>query len=275
MLTKSFNPKESDDKINFSIKYGTILPLENDDKVNILKILNVDWEYRENLSEKIRLLYVALTRTREKMIFILPEGELEEKNNLGSFADLLRPLTHNFNTIKRSVSSDLILPKIREKEIERKKIDLKEIHFSYKEINEVHASKDLRINTNKYILEYGTYLHELMEIIDFYNPDLSIIKNDKIKNIISNFFNSPIMKDVKNAKIYKEYEFSYDGINGIIDLFLVYDDRVVLIDYKTKNIDDEHYDLQLKTYMDFLKEKFNKQVIGYLYSLEYGNYRQI
>ena len=275
MLTKSFNPKESDDKINFSIKYGTILPLENDDKVNILKILNVDWEYRENLSEKIRLLYVALTRTREKMIFILPEGELKEKNNPGSFADLLRPLTHNFNTIKRSVSSDLILPKIREKEIERKKIDLKEIHFSYKEINEVHASKDLRINTNKYILEYGTYLHELMEIIDFYNPDLSIIKNDKIKNIISNFFNSPIMKDVKNAKIYKEYEFSYDGINGIIDLFLVYDDRVVLIDYKTKNIDDEHYDLQLKKYMDFLKEKFNKQVIGYLYSLEYGNYRQI
>ena len=114
-----------------------------------------------------------------------------------------------------------------------------------------------------------------MEIIDFYNPDLSIIKNDKIKNIVSNFFISPIMKDVKNAKIYKEYEFSYDGINGIIDLFLVYDDRVVLIDYKTKNIDDEHYDLQLKTYMDFLKEKFNKQVIGYLYSLEYGNYRQI
>ena len=275
MLTKSFNPKESNDKINFSIKYGTILPLENDDKVNILKILNVDWEYRENLSEKIRLLYVALTRTREKMIFILPEGEIEEKNNPGSFADLLRPFTRDFTTIKRKVSSDLILPKIREKEIERKKIDLKEIHFSYKEINEVHASKDLRINTNKYILEYGTYLHELMEIIDFYNPDLSIIKNDKIKNIVSNFFNSPIMKDVKNAKIYKEYEFSYDGINGIIDLFLVYDDRVVLIDYKTKNIDDEHYDLQLKTYMDFLKEKFNKQVIGYLYSLENGNYRQI
>ena len=137
--------------------------------------MNVDWEYRENLSEKIRLLYVALTRTREKMIFILPEGELEEKNNPGSFADLLRPFTRDFTTIKRKVSSDLILPKIREKEIERKKIDLKEIHFSYKEINEVHASKDLRINTNKYILEYGRYLHELMEIIDFYNPDLSII----------------------------------------------------------------------------------------------------
>ena len=275
MMSKSFNPKESDNKLNFSIKYGIILPLEDKEKQCILKILNSARAYKENLSEKIRLLYVALTRTREKMIFVFPQGEVKETNKPSSFDDLLRPIMHHFNVSERKVNTELCRSNIIEEEIERKKMEIKDLHFDYKEVVETHASKTLKINTNKYILEYGSYLHELLETIDFVNPDLASIKNDKIRNIVANFLNSSLLDNVKNAKVYKEYEFSYNGINGIIDLFLVYDERIVLIDYKTKNIEDAYYDNQIRIYIEFLKNKFDKRVEAYLYSLVDGDYRQL
>ena len=77
------------------------------------------------------------------------------------------------------------------------------------------------------------------------------------------------MEDINNAKIYKEYEFidSKNNTNGIIDLLLVYQDKVVIIDYKTKNIDDEKYNKQLEVYKDFVKQKYDLPIYTYLYSI--------
>ena len=64
--------------------------------------------------------------------------------------------------------------------------------------------------------------------------------------------------------MYKKDNTNY---HGIIDLMLVYDNRVDIIDYKLKNIDDENYINQLNGYRDYIKNKTNKKVDIYLYSI--------
>ena len=76
-------------------------------------------------------------------------------------------------------------------------------------------------------------------------------------------------KDIIN--VYKEYEFSYEKddnyFHGIIDLILEYEDKIKIIDYKLKNIDDENYDKQIKTYKEYLSTKTNKKIETYLFSI--------
>ena len=149
-------------------------------------------------------------------------------------------------------------------------------------IDESHYSK----STNKVITETqrnnmdeGTKLHSYLEEIDFVNPNYSVIdENDK--KLIKNFINSDIMKDVANAKIYKEQEFitveEGQEKHGIIDLLLEYEDKYVIIDYKTKNIDDEKYDEQVNGYRRYVKNfSGDKPIECYLYSIMTSEYRKV
>ena len=97
-------------------------------------------------------------------------------------------------------------------------------------------NNDLIDKETKDKMELGTYMHYLLEVFDFKNPDYSFV-DDKYKKYLEMFINSGI--DF-NGKIYKEYEFIYEENNttshGIIDLMIEYDNHIDLIDYKTKNI---------------------------------------
>ena len=57
--------------------------------------------------------------------------------------------------------------------------------------------------------------------------------------------------------IYKEYEFVYnvDQVmrHGIIDLLIVYDDKVIIVDYKLNDINQKVYLEQVKGYIDYVK----------------------
>ena len=92
---------------------------------------------------------------------------------------------------------------------------------------------------------------------------------------IRNFIESPLLKEIKNARIFKEHEFEFNENRGIIDLMLVYDDHLDIIDYKTKNIDDSEYDKQLKVYYDFVKTIYSRKINLYLYSILDSTYRKI
>ena len=113
-------------------------------------------------------------------------------------------------------------------------------------------------------------MHYILENIDFLNPDYSTLDLEESK-LIKNFLNQPIMQNIKNAKIIKEYQFlNVDENNyetGIIDLLLVYDDHIDIIDYKLKNTIDEAYKEQLLGYKKFIENKTNKKTNTYLYSL--------
>lgn len=80
-LTSKFNQKDLDENLGVSEKYGMFFPAKNPNDFNIFKELNKLTEKEEDLSEKIRLFYVALTRAREKMIFLYPQDEISQLDN--------------------------------------------------------------------------------------------------------------------------------------------------------------------------------------------------
>jgi len=283
-LKKGFNDQDIKSNFLYDNKYGFIIPVNNNGIENtILKNLNTKKYYEEDISEKIRLFYVALTRTKEKMIIVSPEltSENEIKTivddnirlNYRSLYDILNSINTILKTYKEKISiEDLNLTKdynLSKKGIPNiftndKKIEINEIKIDNNLVKDSHFSKETNtIKTKEEIdnMNYGTYMHYLFEVTDFNNPKTD---NKQILDFINKL-------DINNAKVYKEYEFMYEKDNtnyhGIIDLMLVYDDHIDIIDYKLKNIKDENYIKQLSGYKSYIENKLNKKTNTYLYSI--------
>ena len=120
-------------------------------------------------------------------------------------------------------------------------------------------------------MKFGTKAHEIFELLDFRNIDLSLVDNKFIRNKVEKFLSNDILKNISNANIYKEYEFIYikdnNEYHGIIDLMLEYDNHIDIIDYKLKSITDENYIKQLNGYKEYIEKISNKEVSTYLYSI--------
>lgn len=283
-LSKKSN--DEDKKIKFTIdqNYNIVAPYFDDGiKQTIYKDLLLKEYERQNISEKIRLFYVALTRVREKIIIICPLDKTKDGYDslvpsnirlnynkiidmLESIIPVLKPyikdidfnyvkLTRDFETIKN------INYKKNTKKVNTK-IKYVENNIKYEKLNQSKFSK----NSNKLItkaeyenMKKGTQLHYLFYIEDFKNTNNPYILN----------FLSKIDKNYINC--YKEYEFIYYDDNtlkhGFIDLMLEYDNHIDIIDYKTKNIDDENYIKQLNGYKKYVESKVKKTVNIYLYSI--------
>ncbi len=300
LLFNKFNFKELKDRIIFDNEYGLIMPYVNEYyKDTILKILLKNRTKKEEISEKIRLFYVATTRAREKMVFIMPKIE-ETSECRGVVPNYIRNDYNSFLSIIKSIYS-IIMSYVRESNVvaDRRclisinkdkyesqkdaKINVKDINIESNILEEKHYSKEqLHVieKDEKELLEFGTKVHEMLELIDFNNmEEINKISNSYIRNKIINFINSDLMKDLINNKMYKEYEFLYksDGVinHGIIDLLVECDDYYVIVDYKLKNIDDINYDKQLNGYREYIEKKTGKKTLCYLYSIIDEKYREI
>jgi len=288
-----FNISDLNDKFIFSEKYGIICPYFKEGiGETIYKIMLKNDYVKDEISEKIRLFYVALTRCKEKMILVcdLDNEEVvfndlvvdnDVRNRYRSFKDimdsinlLLKPyikeidinrinLTHDYNLIKTTNYQDKIgktSGKINE--IELNILNVKKVNSHYSKINNELIDKNVKDK-----MEFGIYIHYLFEMIDFDEPNYDLV-DEKYKRYIEMFLSSGI--DF-NGKIYKEYEFIYEVDNisnhGIIDLMIEYDNNIKIIDYKLKNIDDDNYLKQLLGYKEYILEKSGKEVEIYLYSI--------
>ena len=299
-LYSKFNTMELKDKIIFDNKYGIILPkVDNYYKDTILKTLLKDYLKKEDISERIRLFYVAVTRAKEKMIIVMPK--LDEESIVEGIIPLYtREKYNSFLSVMKSIYT-ILLPYIKESKVlgtkdyldtkksnkELEKVDdnlkVEEIIIPNNILEEKHYSKDklhLVDSHEKELLEFGTKVHEILEEIDFNDYDLNNYDIDNsVKEKINSFVNSDFMKDKLNSQMYKEYEFIYQEDNtlahGIIDLLIEQDDKMIIVDYKLKNIDDENYDIQLNGYRKYIKEKTNKETECYLYSIIDENYRKV
>lgn len=297
-LDHEFNTSELKDKFIVDKKYGLIVPsnLEEIDNSLLKEMYKYDFN-REEISEKIRLFYVALTRAREQMIIVLPDRETRtlEKNNNGVIEEIRR-LSFNklssfiygiknyldsyfeqIDTEKLGLTKNYLYPKkIVQETLNNIKdnINVEEINIENEVVEEKHFSKE----TNKIItkeendlMKFGTKVHEIFELLDFRNIDLSLVDNKFIRNKVEKFLSNDLLKNISNANIYKEYEFIYNKDNneyhGIIDLMLEYDNHIVIIDYKLKSITDENYIKQLNGYKGYIEKISNKEVSTYLYSI--------
>ena len=295
-----FNLRDLSEKILFDNKYGIVLPKVNEYyKDTILKTLIKKNNRLEEISERIRLLYVALTRAREKMIIVMPKIE-EDIEVLDMVSSYKREKYNSFLSIMESIYSNL-LGYVSEVDIvgdrgyqntdtssitlssSEENIIVNELNIDTKVLEEVHYSKDkLHIisKEEKDVMEFGTRVHEILELIDFNNYNLDLYDIDlSIKNKIINFINSDFMKDKLKLNMYKEYEFMYyeDNIlsHGIIDLLLEDTDKMIIVDYKLKGIDDTLYDKQLNGYRKYIEEKTGKKTYCYLYSIMDERVREV
>ena len=289
-LYKDFNIRDIQDNFLFDKKYGIVTPYFNNGIGDtIYKALIKDNYIKEEISEKIRLFYVALTRAKEKMIILcdLNGEEYSNFNESGLVEDIIRLRYRSFSDIIMSIQSKLSNYVTNITDIDmtsdyklikqynfKDYIDTNDIKLDVKELlkdNELLESKTYSKHTNELIteeikanMEYGTKVHYELEVLDFNNP------NTSDKNIIK-FLESDLLKNISKGKIYKEYEFMYEKDNtinhGIIDLMIEYPDYIDIIDYKLKNIEDENYIKQLKGYKEYIENKTNKSVNLYLYSI--------
>ncbi len=298
----SFNTKDITQKEMYSRDYGYIYQTLKDYELHetILHTVVKTESLREMISEQIRLFYVALTRAKDKFI-ILSQREFSAaqpvdqipviaKMDFKSFMDFLTSAEGNLYPYNKPLfleSQDLTAPSYFE-EADNKEVKVYP-KYQYEQIN-IETSSMIRMrasmNSNALIdpktkanMQLGTAYHEVLETIDFAtNIDEQIINVDaKIKPIVKNISE---LEQVKGAtRCYNEYQFIYSSgereIVGIIDLLVEKENELIIIDYKLDNIHKEEYNNQIQTYANYLKQKSNKKVTGFLYSLVRNELKEV
>lgn len=294
-LSYSFNQQDKKGDFLFDKNHGIIMPafINNrglrDTFIKELYKYNYDLE---DIGEKIRLFYVALTRAKEKMIII---NSFDEKIDPVDYPldDMMKASIKNYATLLTYIKNDLTnfiinknIPEVLEntstKDIftsltKSNKLVLKpNIEVIPQEVTTSHFSKSAGLITKDILdkMELGTKIHYYLEMLDFKKPDYTNV-DSKYINKIKAFIDSPLLENIKEAKIFKEYEFMDDGKHGFIDLLLEYEDKIVIIDYKTKTIDDVHYDEQLNGYRTYVESLSSKPVYCFLYSIIDETYREV
>ncbi len=297
-LDHEFNTRELKEKFICDKTYGLIIPSNMEDITSsVVKELYKKDFIKEEISEKIRLFYVALTRAREKMIIVIPEKETVslEKNENGVIEEIrrlkfnklsdfmygvknyLQKYFHTVDITKLGLTKQYQFSKnvnIQSNNSIKDSINVEEIHIDNNITTDKHFSKEsnrLFTKEETKMMKYGTKIHEYLELIDYNNPNLDLIEDSFIKNKIQKFLENKLLENINNSTIYHEYEFYYkkDNINyhGIIDLMLEYDTHIDIIDFKLKNVIDENYKNQLHGYKEYIESITNKKVNTYLYSI--------
>jgi ATP-dependent helicase/nuclease subunit A len=297
-LSELFNTQELKAKFSYDNKYGIVMPYldlkTNSLKNTITKTLLKNKYLKATIAEHIRLFYVALTRARDKMIFVTNLKDNLTSYKINGVVDNDTRLNYqSFNDILSSLKPYL-KPYI--KEIDLKVLHLTkdynlskytDFHTNLKIGNKVVVHDDLKIIstltseehyakathklfslTDKNNMLIGKNMHYLFEITDFNNPDYAKM-NETEQKLIANFIKTGIFKEANH--IYKEYEFmTYEDNelkHGIIDLLIIFSDQAKIIDYKLKNMQDEAYLNQLNGYKQYIEKITKLPTKIYLYSI--------
>ena len=287
-LSKKFNIDDLKNKFYFDKKYGIIIPyIEEKENQTIIKELLKNEYIKEEISEKLRLFYVALTRAREKMIIVtsIKPKDIQTRNviddtirlNYKSFKDIIDStsilledyiinidneklnLTKKYNLSNKKINLDFF-KKGKKLIIEKPNIEIKEIetkHFS-KKVDKVLTKEE----SNN--IKLGLHMHEIFENFNFEKEDYTNL-NEFEKQKIKAFVDTKILESTK--EIYKEYEFMDEEYHGIIDLLLIKENENIIVDYKLKNTKDEAYLKQINGYKKYIEKITSKKTKTYLYSI--------
>lgn len=274
-------------------------------------------ERRKLVEEQQRVLYVALTRAKERL-YVLCSKEQKAisqkiKEHKNSFSDWFEPIIYNELNGKHNELVNfkaLSMQDLSEKNVfEQKKLFLKNVQveepkwFNYQfsdakrfalksSISKIVKAKQVEqesfVGTGS-SAERGTIYHEFLQKLDLKNKDLmleidKLAKEDNYReiidvNLIKKIVKLSIFNEICAAKyILTEREFyaklatdeieksNADGefiLQGIIDLIAIFDDHIVVLDYKTGRLDDEklnNYTFQLETYSKIVEKIYQKKV---------------
>ena len=142
-FSSTFNRDELKESINFDNKYGFIIPSYKDGLINTITYkLYCNKYVKEDISERIRLLYVALTRAREKMIIV---GDFNNDREIG--LDKAKSEYKSFNDIIVSIK-DYLLNNI----VNIDNIELTKKYKVNKSIDKLNINSN-KINVNEFYID--------------------------------------------------------------------------------------------------------------------------
>ncbi len=268
---------------------------------------------RKDLSEcssYFDLIFYALKIRQEQ---ILSEEKIEKNAVEINFIEEIEEISSENKVEKRNAEFDKnALNKVLDYLNFKYKIDDK-LNFKLKETVTALSRKEQEEILEKYSnenfsfggagVDVGNAYHLALKVLDFseiYDLKSLNAQIEKNKEVLSESLqfidknlllkNILILKDLcGDGKIYKEKEFVVKEkicnlissnlqdeilLQGVVDLFVVYKDKVVLVDYKYSNAKEEKYLIekyknQLKLYKIAIENAFNKKVEkSYLLSLK-------
>lgn len=295
-LSKKYNESESKEKFSYYQDYGIILPFTNADldvedeevkelPVNPFKLYMNNKQTMAEREEKVRLLYVAMTRPKYQMNLLIREEEdanpcLEPKD-ASSLLDLLT--ASGFKCLTKNIEKDkigLLTYSNNSEQNDRAKVTFD--YYTFKmpadetEKTVKRASKEVTHQSQE-TLDFGTYLHKCLEAVDLKTKDTSFISDSKVRGLVDRFVNSSLVSRYFGYEDYHEYAFIDPDTRkkGSIDLLLISDKDAVIIDYKLKNTTDEDYKYQLSTYCKNVERIFSIPCKCFIYSIVESKYDEV
>lgn len=246
-------------------------------------------EYKKLLIDELNILYVAITRAKQKVFFFVPD----DKNNIAKFifpwdetnkiirGQLDTSISNDTEKLKEQQTNMLFLPPIKHKEW-------------FNSLIEPRTEKDELANRER-IIE-GEIIHKILSFINnLYNKNVEkeiniAVKKTKIfypwisKNIW-NKYKKEIISLLKNKNLQHlffiedgtvlcEQEFvSSSGEIYRIDRLIIKENQIIIVDYKLtfhKNIED--YKTQVEKYKTIVSNIYNqKSTIGYILFIDTKN----
>ena len=281
-LYKKYNALDLNNPFKFSTETGLILPLYASARDEI-DPFDYSYKKRERLAdrgEKVRLLYVALTRAKYAMTFVAPSERKKPASltDSDSFAGLLEQVRYfeRLEPVSTRASEILkCLPPLN---------PAVDFGFSYKQLEPESFSRPDRSRASKkavgadmHTLEFGTRVHELAESLDLKTPDYDAIADPRLRSIAVRLVSAMQKLGAGEARIYHEYQYydtEHDSIASV-DLLLVFPAKVIIVDFKLKNLTDDAYRRQLEFYAAGIGRLFGLSVETYLYSLLDGEIESV
>ncbi len=297
-LFKKFNSMDLIAKNSYSFDYGLIMPSMLEDMTlseTVVKHVHKSEQMQELISEKIRLLYVALTRAKDKNIIIIEQSTFEKQGKIEDVKTLADILSIASNGLEQYLSEaypideqladaikyNKLTKEVNKPEIVRENIEYKDVSIEQHVIINRKASATIDSVIEHKVAKNvakGNEIHELMEFCDILKIDEEIAKAEGLlETALLNLQNSNLLNGVINY--YPEFQFKLETgeqtINGIIDLLVETDESFVIIDYKLNNIHKPEYVEQVKTYKQYLQSISEKNIEGYLLSLISGEVKGV
>jgi len=231
-------------------------------KENFLPDYNIALINQKELSikDRLNLLYVAVTRAESALSII--------KKDKSSEFDILDLNEQKIGKVPQSKSSE---PKKLERLSSKlTKYGKQEISVNQEDKNEItnyegiYFGEALHLALELANLKNGEYKNAIDAIINRYGYILDKQNIEDIKNRVSMLLNSSQFLNIINSgKIYKEQSISYNESFYQIDL-LIKGDTNIVIDYKSsKNFTTKHL-LQVKNYIEAIKNIEKKETKGYI-----------
>lgn len=286
-LYRKFNLSDMKDSFLYNKDFGFVTPYFTDRPMDTIdKILLKDAYLKAEISERIRLIYVAMTRAREKMYFVMPYQESDKipssmyraltfKSFFLLNLDYLLPFMKKFDYDSYMTKDYLDQKALKQQFSNGGKFIYPTNNYQTEVLKKGKISKvffELMTEEERKLLDLGTRMHAALESIDLKKPDLSqLALTDFEQQLLKKVLALPCFSKLDEAKIYQEQEFYYQlngkDFHGIIDLLVEYPDHFEIIDYKLYNTDKEEYTRQLNVYYDYVRMISDKPIKMMLLSL--------